>query len=200
VVTGGLILDRTKLEVSRFNGREPDQYRWNIETAPLDSTSVRLSWNPTETLSLQGSWAHLEEPEQLEPGINQRRWSASGIYTRHMSDGWWSSTLAWGRKTVEGHKDDAVALESSINWKDWTLFGRGEITENRELVEIPEEHGPAYKVGKVSLGLVRDFSIGGPFKLGLGALYAMNFVPKSLESLYGGDPDGAMAFVRLKLE
>jgi hypothetical protein len=33
------------VEVSRFNGREPDQHRCNIETAPLDSTSVRLSWN-----------------------------------------------------------------------------------------------------------------------------------------------------------
>ena len=32
VVTGGLVLDRVKLEVSRFNGREPDQHRWNIET------------------------------------------------------------------------------------------------------------------------------------------------------------------------
>jgi hypothetical protein len=198
VVTGGLIVDRVKLEASRFNGREPDQYRWNIETGPLDSTSVRLSWNPTTRLSLQGSWAHLEDPEQLEPGVNQRRWTASGIYTRPMTNGWWSSTLAWGRKTVEGHKDDAVALESSLNWKDWTLFGRGEFTENRELVE--GQDSPAYKVGKVSLGLVRDFAIGGPFKLGMGGLYAKNFVPNSLEHLYGGDPGGAMAFVRLKLE
>ena len=200
VVTAGVILDRAKLEVSRFNGREPDQHRWNIETAPLDSTSVRLSWNPTDTVSLQGSWAHLEEPEQLEPGVNQRRWSASGTYTRPMPDGWWSSSLAWGRMTMEGHSDDAVALESSLNWKDWTLFGRGEIVENRELVESEEDHSHAHKVGKVSLGLVRDFSIGGPFKLGLGALYAMNFVPNAIENEYGGDPDGAMAFVRLKLD
>ena len=196
VVTAGVIYDRAKLEVSRFNGREPDQHRWNIEIAPLDSTSVRLSWNPTDTLSLQGSWAHLEEPEQLDPGVNQRRWSVSGTYTRPMTNGWWSSTLAWGRMSVEGHKDDAVALDSSLNWKDWTLFGRGEFTENRELVD---DHR-AYKVGKVSLGLVRDFAIGGPFKLGLGSLYEMNFVPNALEDEYSGDPKGAMAFVRLKLE
>jgi hypothetical protein len=25
-----------KVELSRFNGREPDQHRWDIETAPLD--------------------------------------------------------------------------------------------------------------------------------------------------------------------
>jgi hypothetical protein len=117
-----------------------------------------------------------------------------------MNDGWWSTSLAWGRKTVEGHDDDAVAVESSLNWKDWTLFGRGEITENRELVESEDGHGPAYRVGKVSLGLVRDFAIGGPLKLGVGGLYAANFVPDALEPAYGGDQDGAMAFVRLKIE
>ena len=105
-----------------------------------------------------------------------------------------------GPQDGRGRKDDAVALESSLNWKDWTLFGRGEITENNELVESEDEHGQAFRVGKVSLGLVRDFAIGGPFKLGLGGLYAMNFVPDAIEPVYGGDPDGAMAFVRLKLE
>ena len=82
--------------------------------APLDSTALRLSWNPTRNLSLQGSWAHLEEPEQLEPGVDQRRWSASGIYTRPTANGWWSSTLAWGRKTIDGEAQDAFALESSL--------------------------------------------------------------------------------------
>ena len=43
VLTGGVVIDRFKLEASRFNGREPDQHRWNIETAPLDSTAVRAS-------------------------------------------------------------------------------------------------------------------------------------------------------------
>lgn len=40
VLTGGVVLGPGKLELSRFNGREPDQYRWNIETGPLDSTAV----------------------------------------------------------------------------------------------------------------------------------------------------------------
>ena len=31
VLTAGLVHDRFKVEVSRFNGREPDQHRWNIE-------------------------------------------------------------------------------------------------------------------------------------------------------------------------
>ena len=204
VLTAGLVHDTAKIEVSRFNGREPDQHRWNIETAPLDSTSVRLSWNPASTLALQGSWAHLEDPEQLEPGIDQRRWSASGIYTRPMKDGWWSTSLAWGRKTIDGDSFDAFALESSLNWNDWTLFGRGEITENNELVvehdEVDDHHGEAFRVGKVSVGLLKEFRVATNLKLGLGGLYAFNFVPEELEPVYGGDPNGAMAFVRLKLD
>ena len=71
VVTAGLVVDGFKLEASRFNGREPDQHRWDIETGPLDSTSLRLSWNPTPNLALQASWAHLASPEQLAPGENR---------------------------------------------------------------------------------------------------------------------------------
>ena len=78
----GVVLDRVKLEVSRFNGREPDQRRWNIEAGPLDSTAVRVSWNPTAELALQGSWGHFVDPEQLEPGVNQKRLSASALYAR----------------------------------------------------------------------------------------------------------------------
>jgi hypothetical protein len=201
VLTAGVVLDRVKVEVSRFNAREPDQHRWDIETGPLDSTSVRLSWNPTRTLALQGSWGHFEDPEQLEPGVDQKRWSASALYANDVAPGWHlASTLAWGRKTVEHHDDDAIAAEASLKHEGWTVFGRGEITENRELLAI-DEHGPAFTVGKVSIGAVRDFRIADHFSLGAGGLFALNFVPRSIAPLYGGNhPVGAMGFVRLKLD
>jgi len=199
VLTAGIIVDRAKLEVSRFNGREPDQHRWNIETAPLDSTAVRLSWNPTATL--QGSWGHFEDPEQLEPGVDQKRWSASALYARDIAPGWkLAGTLAWGRKTAEGHKDDAYVAEASLKHGPWTIFGRGELAENRELL-VTEEHGPAFTVGKVSLGAIHDFRLADQVALGLGGLLAVNFVPNGLEPLYGSsNPIGAMGFVRLKVE
>jgi hypothetical protein len=201
VITGGIVFDRVKLEVSRFNGREPDQHRWDIETGPLDSTSVRVSWNPTRTLSLQGSWGHFTDPEQLEPGVDQKRWSASALYGKEIAPGWKiAGTLAWGRKTIEHHKDDAYVAEASLKHSDWTLFGRAEIAENRELVENPDEQGPAFRVGKVSLGAVRDFRIADHLSLGAGGLFSVNFVPHPLAPPYGGhDPTGAMGFVRLKL-
>ena len=202
VVTAGVVLDRAKIEVSRFNGREPDQHRWDIETSPLDSTAVRLSWNPTRTVSLQGSWGHFTDPEQLEPGVDQKRWSASAVWADEIAPGWKAAaTLAWGRKTVEGHRDDAFAAEASLKHAGWTLFGRGEMTENRELVENVEEHGPAFRVGKISLGAVRDFRVAEHLSIGAGGLVAVNFVPGALEPLYGSsNPTGMMGFVRLKLD
>jgi hypothetical protein len=201
VLTAGIIVDRVKLEVSRFNGREPDQHRWNIETAPLDSTAVRLSWNPTANLALQGSWGHFEDPEQLEPGVDQKRWSASALYAHDIAPGWkLAGTLAWGRKTAEGHKDDAYVAEVSLKHGPWTIFGRGEITENRELLDT-EVHGPAFAVGKVSLGAIHDFKLADQVALGLGSMFAVNFLPDGLEPLYGSsNPIGAMGFVRLRVE
>ena len=201
VVTAGVVLDRVKVEASRFNGREPDQHRYNIETGPLDSSSVRVSWNPTRELSLQGSWAFLKEPEQLETSVNQRRLSASASYTRPTANGWWASTLAWGRKTTDGEAQDAFALESSYRWNQWTLFGRGEMTENKELVDSADGHGKAYKVAKASLGLVRDFPIAEHLAFGVGGLFSLNFIPRGLKDEYGSrNPHGAMGFVRFKIK
>ncbi len=200
VVTAGVVLGGVKMEVSRFNGREPDQHRWNIETGPLDSTAVRLSWNPARTLSLQGSWGHFTDPEQLEPGVDQKRWSASAMWADDIAPDWKAAaTLAWGRKSAHGHSDGAIAAEASLRHERWTLFGRGEMTQNRELLQ--GEDGPAFRVGKVSVGALRDFRLAKHLSAGAGGLFSLNFVPDALAPLYGGsNPTGAMAFVRLKLD
>ena len=137
VLTAGIVADRFKVEVSRFNAREPDEHRWNIETGSLDSTAVRVSWNPTRTLSVQGSWGHFVDPEQLEPGVDQKRWSASLLYANEIARGWkLAGTIAWGRKSVDGHDDDAFVAEASLKNGPWTVFSRAEVTENRELLDV----------------------------------------------------------------
>jgi hypothetical protein len=206
VLTAGVVVDNAKLELSRFNAREPDQHRWNMQTGALDSTAIRASRNPIPSLALQASWGSFKDPEQLEPGVDQKRWSASALYARDLSPDWrLAGTIAWGRKTIEHHgerlNDDAYAIEASLKHAGWTFFGRGETTENRELVEASDEHGPAYDVGKVSIGAIRDFRIGRKLLIGAGGLFSVNFVPRELGDLYGGRrPTGAMGFVRLKLD
>lgn len=205
VVTAGYVHDGWKIEASRFHGREPDQFRYDFDTGPLDSTAVRLSWNPTRSLSLQVSWADVTSPEQLTPDEDQKKWSASAIYTRPVGDGgWWSTTAAWGRRSGEhGEWLDAYVIESAVHPNDgWTVFGRVERVENNELlVTEAGHHGPTFTTSKASIGAIRDFRLTEHVKVGVGALYALNFVPNALASLYASDtPSGAMAFVRIKVE
>jgi hypothetical protein len=195
VVTLGYQLANWQLEASRFRGREPDRHRWDLESPKLDSTAVRLSWNPTPNWALQASWAHQKSPEELDPHENQTKWSASAIYTGALGDnGWWATTLAWGRKNGL----DAYALEATAHPSPlWTVFARAEQTENDELLGL---HGPTFRVAKASLGAIRDWRAAPHVKLGLGALYAWNRIPAGLEPSYGGDPHGGMVFLRLKVE
>jgi hypothetical protein len=197
VVTAGLIVGNVKVEASRFNGREPDERRWNIETGPLDSTALRVSWNPAGNLSLQASWAHLVSPEQLEPDENSNRWSASALWTRRFgAENWFSATLAWGNRDGA----EAIAAEAGLGLGLWTLYSRAEYAENNELDPAAGHHGPRRRVGKVSLGAIRDFRVAPHVRIGLGAQVSRNFVPAALEPLYAGDPRGAMAFIRLKVD
>lgn len=199
MVTAGLVHKNWKVEASRFRGREPDQDRFDIETGRLDSTAVRLSWNPGANWSLQASWADVTSPEALDPTEDQIKWSASVIHTRRLENGgWWSTTAAWGRRVDHHGELDAYVLESAIKPNDaWTIFARAEQTENAELSGVPL--APPYRVSKASVGAVRDFAISGNALLGVGALYGRAFVPTGLEAPYGGDRDGAMAFLRLKI-
>ena len=214
VVTVGATADTAagavKVEASRFRGREPDQNRYDIETPNLDSTAVRFAWNPTRTLSLQASYAHQISPEQLAPRENLDRWSASVILTRPVGHdgGFWATTAAWGRRIAieaDGARRpalDALVLESTVRLdRRWTVFARAERVDNDELLLPPGAvaDGPAFGVGKVSLGGIRDFALTRHLAVGLGTVVSRTLTPAALDPSYGGDRTSAVGFVRLKL-
>ena len=197
VVTAGFVHDNWKIEASRFRGREPDENRYDIETGALDSTAVRLSWNPNANWALQASWADVHSPEELNPTENEKRWSVSGIYTHPVgAHGWWSATAAYGRKERnDGVSLDAWLAEAALHPNDqWTLFTRAESLQNDELAP-----GPARDVGRLSVGAIRDWRLSEHTVFGVGALFEHTLIPNGLEAEYGNDPNGAMGFVRLKI-
>jgi len=64
VVTGGVVVGNWKVEASAFRGREPDQYRYDIEAPKFDSYSARLSWNPTGRLTLEQATRTMDHAER----------------------------------------------------------------------------------------------------------------------------------------
>ncbi|MGE0045818.1 MAG: hypothetical protein AB7J28_01915 [Hyphomonadaceae bacterium] len=199
VLTAGYVHRNWKLEVSSFRGREPDEERYDIEEPRLDSTAVRVSWNPNENWSLQASWADVESPEQLEPDEDETRWSASAIYTRRVGEGWFSATAAFARKDRSDDITlDAWFLEAALRPNDdWTFFARYEAIETDEL---EGHHGDIEDVSRLSAGAIRDWRVHDHVAIGLGALVSRNFVSDALDAAYDGDQTGAMAFVRLRVD
>lgn len=199
VVTAGYVNGDWKIEASQFRGREPDHRRYDIETGALDSTSVRLSWNPTQNLALQVSYADVTSPEALHPDDDEERYSASAIYTRTIgADGWWSLTGAFSRKArSDGTELDAWLAEAAVHPNErWTIFARGEAIETDEL---GAHHGPVENAARLSLGAIRDFRVSEHAVIGFGAVLQQHWVSDALEPSYDGDPIGAMGFVRLKI-
>lgn len=190
VLTAGFVRDDWKLELSQFTGREPDENRFDFDPIRLDSTSARLSWNPGPNWSLQASWGDLKSPEELAPNVDENRVTASATYV----SGPWAATVAWGlRRESTGVQLNGLLAETEYKPDDaWTLFARGEWEENDEL-----SPGAKPRVGQLTLGAIHDWPVAKHWKLGLGGLYAFDFVPAGIVPSYGGDPHGAMGFARI---
>lgn len=200
VLTAGVVLNNWKVEASAFKGREPDQYRYDIEAPKLDSYSARISWNPIQQLSLQASLGHLHSPEQLEPDKYEDRFTVSAIYTQPFGkNNIWSTTVAWGRKMMKpGDTLNGFILETAaIFEKTYTLFARAERVQENELLDL--EPAPIFTVNKLTVGGIYDFIRTDHAKFGIGGLVSFYGIPADLKPFYG-DPTSGMVFVRLKVE
>lgn len=203
VMTLGYIYQDLKLEGSLFNGKEPDQFRWNIEAPRLNSRAVRLSYNPIPALAFQISNAHLKAPEQISPNVDVNRTTASVLYDHALcGDNHWQTTIAWGKnKNEPGRNLDGYLLESALNFSQkHTVFGRLERTKEDELFE---EGTPLFEsiftINKLSLGYIYDFSHIGQARIGVGGLISAYKFPDALKPFYGRHPFSYMVFGRIRL-
>jgi hypothetical protein len=202
VVTLGYINRDFKFEVSSFRGREPDENRYNIETGPLDSWSVRMSYNWGANWSMQGSFGHIHSPEQLEPKKDVDRTTFSIAYDQPLAQGNWQTTFAWGRnQSTQYATTSGFLLEStaSLNERD-TLFARVETAQKDELFSVGEPlAGQVFRINKVSVGYIRDFYFDRGCTLGAGIEGSKHFIPTELDDVYGVDPASFLLFLRAKL-
>jgi hypothetical protein len=202
VATAGYVLGQFKLDASAFNGREPDQHRYDVELRSLDSYAARLTWDPTTDLSMQVSTGHLVSPEQLEPGVDVHRTTASVTYNAPVPGQWWQTTLAWGRNSPsQGSASSGWLLESALKLSvAQTLFGRAEHVAKDELF-LPGAplYGASFMVNKLSLGYIYDFAQLGSLSFGVGGLVSTYSYPAALNPVYGSRPTSFMVFARVRL-
>jgi hypothetical protein len=202
VVTAGYVVRNFKIEASAFRGREPDENRYDIETGPLDSASVRLSYNPTRNWALQVSRGHLKSPEALHPEDDLDRTTASAIYHHALgAAAAVQTTLAWGRNArSHGEPTDALLLESALRLgRTHTFFARAERAEKDELFLPADPRAEErFTVAKLSVGYIYDLPHESRFRVGLGGLVSRYRLPGELDSVYG-NPTSFMLFARAKI-
>lgn len=199
VVTTGFTIDRVKLEASAFNGREPNEERWSIQLAALDSWSTRASVAPARNWTAQYSIGRLEHPEALEPG-SQWRQTASVEYNRPFASGNWATSLVWGRvhKVAIGANLNGYLLESTLNFRERNyLFARTELVDKDELFP-PAVLQPSYRIGAYTFGSVRDVVQNRMWQLGLGADVTFYSKPDVLDPVYGNRPISFQIFLRMR--
>ncbi len=199
VITSGFVIGRAKLEASAFNGREPNEERWSIQPAALDSWSGRVSIAPARDWTAQYSVGRLEHPEALEVG-SQWRETASLEYDRPMAEGNWATSLVWGRvhKIATGTTLNGYLLESTVNFlrRDYG-FTRMELVDKDELFPQAAVH-PAYRIGAYTFGGVRDLVQNNAWQFGVGADVTVYSKPAALDAAYGTYPVSFEIFLRMR--
>ena len=208
VVTAGLFTQNWKLEASAFNGREPDQHRWNIDPIRLDSYSGRLTVNPNANWSFTGGYGYLKSPEALHPEESMHRLTASAMHGVKLGDkGQWSSVAVWGADKPSGSDfTHSLLFESeAILDRGNTLIGRAEWVQKSgdDLVLDTPAIGLAshqlYNVSALSLGYIRELAPWRGATIGLGAMATLNVLPSTLERTYGSrTPMGGLVFLRVR--
>lgn len=202
VATAGVHSKRVKLEGSVFNGREPDEDRYDLDFGSLDSYSARLTVNPSANWSLQASYGYLTEPESLEPSTDVRRLTASIVYNRPLAMGNWASTVVWGRNEPSGERASAAILaESSWTSGPDAVFGRVEYVQKsgHDFALEGEDAHARFPVRAVALGYSRRLASLSALELAVGGRAAVGFVGETLELRYGtSHPVSGVLFLHLR--
>lgn len=192
------------LEASVFNGREPDDRRWDFDFGRLDSFSGRIWFRPRPDWEFQVSSGRLTDPEQLEPGHNVVRSTASASWTAEQDESIRSITAGFGRNDTDHGTRSAFFVEGARQAGGNTLYGRFEalqvetgLLQTGAVVEGAAA-GVRDSVFALTLGGAHDVLSWRGFQGGIGADAVFYGVPDTLQPMYSPHPVSFHVYFRLR--
>ncbi len=205
VVTAAVHGRRWKAEGSVFNGREPDEERYDFDLAALDSYSGRFWFLPASGVALQVSAGRLTDAEpghDDEDRVDVDRITASVTYHRLIGDGpgVWASTVAWGRNRESGESTDFLLVETTVDvGQRHAWFGRLDLGgKDAHDLDLHDVDG-TFTVAKLQAGYTRYLDLGTVLQAGVGGTVTAAVVPEALRDAYGGRvPMGFGVFLTLR--
>jgi hypothetical protein len=210
VLTTGFTYRWIKLEGSVFNGREPDENRYNFDAHRWNSRSARVSIMPNHNWAIQASYGFLKSPEASEPDTDIRRATASVQYNKPLKRGNWASAFVWGRNHTsspgETHNLNGYTFESTVNFLDKNyLYTRLELVDKNELLRavdrarlgIADDH-PSFRIGAYTFGGARELFTNDNVSMAVGSDLTFYSKPVVLDQLYGNNPVSWKLFLRFR--
>lgn len=201
VITAGIRLNKFKLDISNFTGREPDENRYDLDKPRFDSYSGRLSYNPNPYWAFQVSQGFVRSPEPLKPDENVYRSTASAVYSRPMAKGnFINVTALWGLN--KSHANEHAALfEAACVVNRWSVYGRYEFVQKSvdelDLDETLFDHDALFGINAITLGVSFDAIRSKALRTAIGAQASYYSADERLDPLYGQNPVSAQAFIRI---
>jgi hypothetical protein len=196
VVTTGIAGRTWNVEASAFNGREPDERRYDFDLAAIDSMSARVTIAPYPAVVMQVSAGRLNDAESHGslPRTDMTRATASVTFHRQVRQGVplsarnsWATTIAWGLNVETDDSTHAGIIESSYATPvGHTVFGRLEMAGKPAHDLHVHESTDVFTVGKLQLGYTRYFAPRRGVEAGIGGLVSGSAVPEYLGPRYGG--------------
>jgi hypothetical protein len=159
----------------------------------------------TRSVRLEASWFNGREPDENRTNFDyagRRLDSYSARLTVNPGPRWSLSTWYAYLKSPEGRLANSVLVESALDLDGTnSFFGRAEyVRKNAEELMIASVPPTAeYDVGALALGYLRTAGTVAGLAAGVGVRGSVNFVPSSLNAVYGSrTPMGVAIYLRLR--
>ncbi len=200
VVTAAVDRGPWTIEASIFNGREPDEDRWDVDFGALDSYSGRLWFRPRTEWEFQVSSGRLKEPEALGNG-DIIRTTASASWLKHSGENFTAATAAYGLNDGEDANRGALLLEMTRRSGRYSMYGRLEFVEVESGILLDDPtigHEVKDTVAALTFGAVRELPRWRRLESGIGAAATFYGVPDRLTTTHGEHPVSFQVFFRLR--
>jgi hypothetical protein len=200
VVTAAVDHGPWTIEASAFNGREPDEDRWDFDFGAIDSYSARLWFRPNAEWEFQFSSGRLKNPEELGHGTIVRT-TASTSWLKQDGENFMAATAAYGLNNGEDADRGALLLEATRRSGRYSTYGRLEFVEVETAVLLDADtlgHDEKDMVTAITLGIVRELPPWRKFETGIGAAATFYGVPDRLTPTHGKRPISFQVFFRLR--
>jgi hypothetical protein len=203
VIGGALRLSNTNLEISTFNGKEPEPAKVDLPLASPNSYAARLTQVFSPHFYAMASAAYLKNPEPHDPHLDHLwRYSAS-FYNDHALDNGWRlhNALIWG---LINDYDHASAL-NSLSEEFWlhkdrkNIWSRIEVLQRTPAQLAISSASPNHPkwVTAATIGYTHKIARWDLADVGLGLSLTKDFLPTEFQSSYSGNPLSGKIFLQV---